>query len=89
MGDGGDIIGVGEGGGGVEEGVWKGLVVLGPLSVKNSSDMLLWHILWVDCNSGESCDDRMEFASSILRASCTYCSNRHINQYDTETSAVM
>lgn len=76
------------GGGGVEKGV---VLVYGKgqsMSKTNGDRLLLWHILWVDCHIAESCDDRMKFASSILRASCTYT---HINlsDRDTEISAVM
>lgn len=74
-------------------GGWKRVVVLvygkGQSMSKISCDeLLLWHILWVDCHISESCDDRVKFASSILRASCTYT---HINlsDRDTEISAVM
>lgn len=77
-----------EGGGG-----WKRVVVLvygkGQSMSKISCDeLLLWHILWVDCHIGESCDDRVKFASSILRASCTY-THIILSDRDTGISAVM
>lgn len=87
---GGEIMGVRRGGG-----VKKGVVLVygkGQSMSKISGDrlllLLLWHILWVDCHISESCDDRVKFASSILRVSCTYT---HINLSDrnTEISAVM
>lgn len=88
----GDIMGVRRGGGGGDE---KGFVLVygkDQSMLKISGDrlllLLLWHILWVDCHIGESCDDRVKFASSILRASCTY-THIILSDRDTEISAVM
>lgn len=58
------------------------------MSKISGDELLLWHILWVDCHIGESCDDRVKFASSILRASCTY-THIILSARDTEISAVM